>query len=108
MALSCLTCSQILQKTDSYREYSLENPRLKKMRCAPVGRMWSGHIAWEDQDQREGPLVKMKGEDSRAQSTGSSVLPGSTKPRLVRSPGMRRDWSLEDLSDKTEEGVMSL
>ncbi|KAI9124964.1 hypothetical protein K1719_003580 [Acacia pycnantha] len=66
--------------------------------------MWSGHIAWEDQDQREGPLAKMKGEHHR---TGSSVLLGSTKPRLVRSPGMRRDWSFEDLSDKTEEGVTS-
>ncbi|XP_028789245.1 uncharacterized protein LOC114758043 [Neltuma alba] len=106
MSLSCLTCSQVLQKTDSFREYSSEKPGLRKVRCTPVERTWSGNIALEDQDRRQEPLVKIKREHRRAHSTGSAAFPGSVEPRLVRSPGMRRDWSFEDLAGKNEEGFM--
>ncbi|XP_054823699.1 uncharacterized protein LOC129321812 [Prosopis cineraria] len=106
MNLSCLTCSQVLEKTDSYREYASEKASLRNVRRTPVERTWSGNIAREDQGQTRGLLVKIKREHRRAHSTGSAALPGSVEPRLVRSPGIRRDWSFEDLAGKDEEGVM--
>ena len=135
MALNCLPCSQILEKTNSYREYYSEKPDIENnARCTRVERTSLEEIIdWEDEDkdqrEREQSWVKFKREHRRAQSMTFSVLPvigeesspkikrehrrahsmafaalpGCIEPRLVRSPGMRRDWSLEDLACKKNE-----
>ena len=34
------------------------------------------------------------------ENVGQAESSGKSEPRLVRSPGMRRDWSFEDLTKK--------
>lgn len=38
----------------------------------------------------------------RMHSTGAVTFEGTAKPRLVRSSGMRRDWSFENLRQRDE------
>jgi len=45
-----------------------------------------------------GPLAKVKAQHHRRSNSESGV-----EPRLVRSSGMRRDWSFEDLSTQQKD-----
>ncbi|KAE9607868.1 hypothetical protein Lal_00040010 [Lupinus albus] len=98
MSLNCLTCGNALQRVKSDKEYAPENKGSMKMKMN-IERMWSGNIS-ETTTQHVvlggGSVSKIKKEHHhrmrRSNSTGNNV-----GPRLVRSSGMRRDWSLEDL-----------
>ncbi|KAH1265090.1 hypothetical protein GmHk_01G000852 [Glycine max] len=51
---------------------------------------------------RSGPLVKVKAEHHRRINSE-----GDVGPRLVRSNGMRREWSLKDLAGQQQDkGVL--
>ncbi|KAL5179537.1 hypothetical protein HKD37_01G000824 [Glycine soja] len=47
---------------------------------------------------RSGPLVKVKAEHHRRINSE-----GDVGPRLVRSNGMRREWSLKDLAGQQQD-----
>ncbi|KAL5791436.1 hypothetical protein ACOSP7_000030 [Xanthoceras sorbifolium] len=106
MSLNCLTC-QTLQRTDSEKEYGHEIYRT--LCCIKVERSWSGNLtpppppAYEQ--MRNGSMVATKNRKKscrRLHSTGA-VYDGTDEPRLVRSAGMRRDWSFEDLGERNDQ-----
>ncbi|GAV58036.1 hypothetical protein CFOL_v3_01572 [Cephalotus follicularis] len=115
MSLDCLSC-QVLQRTNSDNE--LEHVPRKPYRetCfAMVERgSWSGNLnppppPYEKMRSGKSMLIeKVKKGHRRLHSTGTVAFEGSGEPRLVRSCGMRRDWSFEDLRDrdkKRKEGI---
>ena len=96
MSLSCLTCSQVLQKTDSFRELFNENEYRESSK--KVDRTWSGNMPASNQEITKGSaMAKIKANHCRNYSTGNIPSSGRAEPRLVRSSGMRRDWSFENL-----------
>lgn len=102
MSLNCLACSQVV-KTDSPIECAPESPSLRKSRSMAVDRgSWSGNninvTPPHERHGTRGPMAKIKREHRRTQSAADAFHQG--EPRLIRSPGMRRDWSFENLADK--------
>ncbi|KAL2348954.1 hypothetical protein Fmac_002954 [Flemingia macrophylla] len=111
MSLNCLTCSQMLQRTDSFGELFAEK-KFKDM-CKQVPNekpRWSDNMNMNmpsspSKRERELPkataaVTKIKAEHRRNYSTGDVPYPpGSEGPKLVRSSGMRRNWSFEDLPE---------
>ncbi|KAJ8774465.1 hypothetical protein K2173_016911 [Erythroxylum novogranatense] len=109
MSFNCLTC-QVLQRTDSEKEY-LPEIADKKFRHIKVVRNWSGNI--NPTNEHNGavgigvsvgtssfkiPSRKAKTENHRRLcSTGAINFKINGEPKLVRSSGMRREWSFEDL-----------
>ncbi|KAF7829228.1 transcription factor MYC2-like [Senna tora] len=100
--------SQTLQRTNSHRECAPENRSLRKARSLQVDRSWAGNMAppTDCKERRGGPMAIIKREHRRVHSAGSDAYSNSHEPRLVRSPGMRRDWSFENLADKNEDTVI--
>ncbi|XP_022923493.1 uncharacterized protein LOC111431168 [Cucurbita moschata] len=91
MTLNCLSC-QLLQRTDSERDPDPQHQNYYSVQIEPSGRSWSALP--EDQAPPVAPR--------RLHSSGPISL-GSKEPKLVRSSGMRRDWSFEDLRAIREE-----
>ncbi|MED6200221.1 hypothetical protein PIB30_083019, partial [Stylosanthes scabra] len=90
MSLKCLTCSHVLERTDSYNELFTRKVDRSLFKCeTPKG----------------GALYKIKSERRRSQSTGDVPSSPSTEPRLVRSSGVRRDWNLENLGVDNQDHV---
>ncbi|KAL9328502.1 hypothetical protein ACSQ67_003505 [Phaseolus vulgaris] len=110
MSLNCLTCSQLLQRTDSFGELFAENEfkEIKEI-CKQVDRSWSSNKL-PATPKRELPKVstvaKLKGDHRRNYSTGDVPYPGSSGPKLLRSSGMRRNWSFEDVTETQEQQSM--
>ncbi|QCD90773.1 uncharacterized protein LOC114166390 [Vigna unguiculata] len=126
MSLNCLTCSQFLQRTDSfdelfpekffpekeYKEY--KEHKESKETCKEVDRSWSNKKL-PSSPKRElpkhelpkvGAVAKLKGDHRRNYSTGDVPYPpGTSGPKLMRSSGMRRNWTFEDLAEKPEHSV---
>ncbi|KAL3737804.1 hypothetical protein ACJRO7_019344 [Eucalyptus globulus] len=114
MSLNCLTC-QAQRKEDTELEYGCideEGPR--SLCCVLVDRNWSGPLVtppapttpYYEHRSRSGPLGLRKKKAKKghrrlwgttASSLGEKPIAGSGEARLVRSSGMRRDWSFEDL-----------
>ncbi|KAK7386130.1 hypothetical protein VNO78_26116 [Psophocarpus tetragonolobus] len=99
MSLNCLTCGQALQRVNSDRDKPLPPPEEtmpitnnKKKVVIQVDRSWSGNMN-PPKYAHSGPLVKVKAEHHRRTNSESDV-----GPRLIRSSGMRRDWSFENLT----------
>lgn len=96
--MNCLTC-QALPRTQSDREnhgYETSSSRGKSC-CLYVPRRWSAELTpptYEsikiDDDISSSPHKKVKTRRVHSDCSGN-------EPRLVRSSGMRRDWSFEDL-----------
>ncbi|RDY10295.1 hypothetical protein CR513_05206, partial [Mucuna pruriens] len=106
MSLNCLTCCQMLERTDSYGEL-FENKKLKEI-CKQVDRSWSGNLSSStpqcDLPKPAGPLAKIKTDHRRNYSTSDvPYSPGSSGPKLMRSSGMRRNWSFEDLPAEKQD-----
>lgn len=110
MTLNCLTC-QSLQRTNSDKEYGNGGP-IKKLCCIKVERSWSGNLTPPPYEQirngAHGSMVvtakkKVKKNHRRLNSTGAVAFTTNTEPKLVRSVGMRRDWSFEDLRQRNNE-----
>ncbi|KAK7309620.1 hypothetical protein RJT34_06502 [Clitoria ternatea] len=144
MSLNCLTCSQLLQRTDSFRELFMENNDCTEM-YKQVDRSWSPpsqtDIPKTSELPKGGPLTKVKVEHRRALSFGNlpsfrnsepelpkdcelpksgaiskvkaehrrahstGNVPYDSEPKLIRSSGMRRDWSFENLAENQDQRV---
>ncbi|KAL9368969.1 hypothetical protein Peur_040168 [Populus x canadensis] len=102
MSLGCLSC-QDLQRSDSERECLQGKPHQNKLGCIMMERSWSGNLSPPSHGQmgRKSTAVAarkvIKKEPHRLNSAGGVTFKGCEEPRLVRSSGMRRDWSFEDL-----------
>ncbi|KHN38922.1 hypothetical protein glysoja_014914 [Glycine soja] len=56
--------------------------------------------------QQPNVVAKVKADHRRNYSTGDVPYPsGSAGPKLVRSSGMRRNWSFEDVAETQDQGV---
>ncbi|CAL9028949.1 unnamed protein product [Prunus brigantina] len=110
MTLNCLTC-QVLNRTNSSgsdKDNVCKDKAYRKLCCVNINmeRSWSGNLTPPSYEQiQESSMFmpdKKKGKMSlghrRLMSTGGVAYEGSTEPRLVRSSGMRRDWSFENLA----------
>lgn len=120
MSLSCLTC-QVLQRTNSsgsersYKHRKAQKACNRKLCCVNMDRSWSGNLTpppYYEKIDRSAPLLgeldkKKKNEKKaghrRLCSTGGVAYEGSAEPKLVRSAGMRRDWSFENLERLRKE-----
>ncbi|XP_057975931.1 uncharacterized protein LOC131163351 [Malania oleifera] len=108
MSLNCLTCPT-MQRTDSDGNTRYEPYKPPMILCCPkISRNWSGNLAPPPyEEMRSGPFAKKAKKSHRhLRSTNDAMLEGAfmeeenTEPRLVRSCGMRRDWSFEDLRQR--------
>ncbi|KAF7809498.1 putative plant/MZA15-19 protein [Senna tora] len=115
MSLNCLACS-LIQRTDSYEDLMMpEKESVATKLRVKVDRSWSfGNIGspasggrrqcydGENHGLKGGALANIKTNHRRFQSDGNVGYdpPASPGPRLVRSCGVRRDWSFEDLMSK--------
>lgn len=100
--MNCLTC-QALPRTQSDRENrGYETPSTRgKSCCLYVPRRWSTELTTpssydsikiDDDHHISSSNVHKKARTRRVRSEC-----GGNEPKLVRSSGMRRDWSFEDL-----------
>lgn len=118
MSLNCLSC-QVFQRTNSDLE---RNNYGKGFLSANTERSWSGNLVAKPpcNSNNKNKDIQMKSEQVMAVSrkkvktllghhrrlhcSGTESFEGINKePRLVRSCGMRRDWSFEDLSGRAEK-----
>ncbi|CAN6712282.1 unnamed protein product [Malus baccata var. baccata] len=108
MSLNCLSC-QVRQRTSSSgdRDHASKEKAYRKLCCVNINidRSWSGNLTSPPYEQIENSsifVLETKGKKGpghrRLMTTGGVAYEGSTEPRLVRSSGMRRDWSFENLS----------
>lgn len=126
MSLNCLSCGG---HSEPRRDTKLEHGRDDvpwAARCFGVGRSWSGELTppplyahlRSSSIPVDPPDDKQKGHRKIA-STGSALFGGSTdrreagaateeEPWLVRSGGMRRDWSFEDPRERMAGVVKGL
>ncbi|KAJ9152449.1 hypothetical protein P3X46_026014 [Hevea brasiliensis] len=99
MSLNCLTC-QDLQRNNSGTEYDQESI-YRNLCCIKVERSWSGNLSpppYEKIGKSSMTITrKIKKNHRRLNSTGAIAFKESGEPKLMRSSGMRRDWSFEDL-----------
>ncbi|KAE8657253.1 Detected protein of unknown function [Hibiscus syriacus] len=99
MSLNCLTC-QVLKRTDSVNERDHSGRKQK-----PNLTFCWGSAAWSPNYEqiRSEPTSKKVKKGHRRRNTIHTTYESKgldadhAEPRLVRSSGMRRDWSFEDL-----------
>ncbi|XAR54812.1 hypothetical protein NMG60_11030116 [Bertholletia excelsa] len=102
MSLNCLLC-QKLQRVDSDQELpEVENPQplpqtQPRPRRPKNERSWSGNLAPRLPYNKAGPESAMQRSKSGRLMLHSGPMTYGESPRLVRSCGMRRDWSFENL-----------
>ncbi|XVF13623.1 hypothetical protein REPUB_Repub08aG0223600 [Reevesia pubescens] len=112
MSLNCLTC-QVLIRTDSNndKDSHVKEKDSMKFCCTSIGRSWSGNISPAAYEQiRIEPIsvvppkkIKKLGH-RRLKTIGAETFEtDGAGPRLVRSSGMRRDWSFEDLRGQRDD-----
>ncbi|KAK6787103.1 hypothetical protein RDI58_015628 [Solanum bulbocastanum] len=109
MSLSCLTCK--ITRTDSTNEFNEKkfnnnvdknNKEKHKFSRRSVERSWSGNLESTSNEKKMShslsiiPENKVKKGSHRTFNSGPIEFPTET-PKLVRSPGISRDWSFEDL-----------
>ncbi|KAG6636186.1 hypothetical protein I3843_11G092300 [Carya illinoinensis] len=105
MNLNCLTCKY---KESNTSESETEFDRSGECCCVKVDLFSTGNIHLFSYENMRSGFVK-PGEKKvrlghrRTCSEGVVGFGGGTEPRLVRSCGMRRDWSLEDLAHGGEK-----
>ncbi|XWS38749.1 hypothetical protein CRYUN_Cryun19dG0157100 [Craigia yunnanensis] len=114
MTLNCLT-SQVLRRTDSNNDRDCgKEKESSKFCCIRVDRSWSGNINPAVYEQiRSEPMSMFSSKKikkgHRRLNTIATTFGAVTfeaddvEPRLVRSCGMRRDWSFEDLRGQMGE-----
>uniref|UniRef100_A0A803PNF7 Uncharacterized protein n=1 Tax=Cannabis sativa TaxID=3483 RepID=A0A803PNF7_CANSA len=114
MSLNCLSC-QVFQRTNSDLERNHYGEGLLQTN---VERSWSGNLVTHNNNKdveimkggrmttvsRKKLQVKsLLGQHRRHHFSSGSFDGVNKEPRLVRSCGMRRDWSFEDLSGRIEK-----
>ncbi|KAF9623614.1 hypothetical protein IFM89_003541 [Coptis chinensis] len=104
MSLSCLIC-----QTSRKKEFDLEVRRdqharsvakLKSSCCIGLERNWSGGLSTPPRYKKirnETSMLINKNVNVKKTHRRMVSLERDCAPRLVRSGGMRRDWSFEDL-----------
>lgn len=111
MSLNCLRCHH-LQRIDSEEELNEKSdiagtPLLVQTR-SKVDRSWSGNLAPRPYEK----LADVVGEKGKKGHHRLHTISGPIRyedgPRLVRSSGMRRDWSFEDLRQRREEKIKAV
>lgn len=114
MSLNCLTCHQ-LRRIESEEELNekydtVGTPHFVQT-WSKVDRSWSGNLAPRPYDKliknKSGDMVGKKGQKGH-QRGHSGPVGYQDGPRLVRSAGMRRDWSFEDLRQNREEKIKAV
>ncbi|KAA8525881.1 hypothetical protein F0562_008019 [Nyssa sinensis] len=86
-----------LVDSDKERSGKYDHDRPSFRLCwATVERSWSGNISMKDVQSAMLPAKRVKKGRHRVHCSGPVEFENST-PRLLRSSGMRRDWSFEDL-----------
>ncbi|GAB4834740.1 hypothetical protein Ancab_033004 [Ancistrocladus abbreviatus] len=99
MSLNCLNCP-VLHRIDSDCCTRFVN---KAICCkVMVDRSWSGNLnpdAYYEKMRGSSGMTKKKAKQDqrRIGSTGAVDLEENPKPKLIRSGGMRREWSFECL-----------
>ncbi|KAL7164873.1 hypothetical protein ACSBR2_040711 [Camellia fascicularis] len=108
MSLNCLTC-QNLPRVDSEKELteSSDKPLFTLRRFKNVDRTWSGNLApprpYEKiRNHNESAMARKAAKNNHHRLHGSGPIGYDNGPKLVRSSGMRRDWSFEDLKQRRE------
>ncbi|XVF51982.1 hypothetical protein PTKIN_Ptkin04bG0228300 [Pterospermum kingtungense] len=112
MSLNCLTC-QVLQRTNSNSSNESGHcGKEKGCRRFCCIRSWSGNLspATYEQIRSDKPMSMAvskkikKGHHRRLNTIDTTyrtvAFVADGEPRLVRSSGMRRDWSFENLREK--------
>ncbi|PON87400.1 LOW QUALITY PROTEIN: hypothetical protein TorRG33x02_167530 [Trema orientale] len=112
MSLNCLSC-QVLQRTDSdlERDNGVEKYSYEKLLCSNIGRSSGNLVApspCKELIKSESMFVAPKKATGtlghrRLQSSGAFMFEGTTEPRVVKSYGMRRDWSIKNLRQRDKE-----
>ena len=122
MSLNCLNC-QVLKRTDSdgrEMDFRAENYSYEKLLRSKQAqqRSWSGNLApmvapppvnGNYAEQTKSGLVVVahkkvsKSGHRRLNSAGALGFEGTAEPRLLRSSGMRRDWSFENLRERDDK-----
>ncbi|XP_022738654.1 uncharacterized protein LOC111291275 [Durio zibethinus] len=113
MSLNCLT-RQVLQRTDSnnHRDHCVKEKDSRKFCGIGIDRSWSGNIYEQIRSDHDPmsvvPSKKIKKGHHRRLNTidttyGAVAFEADGEPRLVRSCGMRRDWSFENLREERDE-----
>ncbi|KAG6596735.1 hypothetical protein SDJN02_09452, partial [Cucurbita argyrosperma subsp. argyrosperma] len=103
MSLNCLSCQLFLQRSDSDKD--LEQHEYFTDQAKSPDRSWSGNLSFRPPTRQNSDGFRVRTENKvapmghrRLHSTGAVAFGGPGKePRLIRSAGMRRDWSFEDL-----------
>ncbi|KAL2472500.1 Uncharacterized protein Adt_40676 [Abeliophyllum distichum] len=104
MSLNCLARQTIRRTTDMNKErrdrFNLEKPNFS-LCLGRVERNWSGNLEHSSsyEKMRSGTNLSPANKASNGGSTAFDT--GVATPRLVRSSGMRRDWSFEDVRTTT-------
>ncbi|KAK8560816.1 hypothetical protein V6N13_026251 [Hibiscus sabdariffa] len=111
MSLNCWTCP-VLQRTNSNNDVDFGKEKgISRFFCVKVNRSWSGNTSPQPYEQigkepsNSGIPPKKIKKGSRQFNTFDNTTYGTMgfkanvegEPRLVRSSGMRRDWSFENL-----------
>ncbi|KAG5589367.1 hypothetical protein H5410_039881 [Solanum commersonii] len=106
MTLNCLTC-QVLKRTDSHEELrkkfkNVDEKSNFRLFSGGIERNWSGNLVQKPRFEKTrartlvGQETNAKKGSRRVHNSGPIEFM-TDSPRLARSPGMRRDWSFEDL-----------
>ncbi|RWR89699.1 pollen-specific small CDPK-interacting protein 1 [Cinnamomum micranthum f. kanehirae] len=100
MTLSCLTC-KTPQRTNSDLKDEHFDARFQRLRPTRTNRNWSGRLfPCSSEDTMKTRHRHGSTTTDVMENVGQSEGSCKSEPRLVRSPGMRRDWSFEDLTKK--------
>uniref|UniRef100_A0A7N0UXU2 Uncharacterized protein n=1 Tax=Kalanchoe fedtschenkoi TaxID=63787 RepID=A0A7N0UXU2_KALFE len=106
--INCMN-RNVLERTDSCKLDRVDSPEQHVRLCfLKVERSWSGNLTPPRYEQVKddgvvGKEVKKKKAHHRRYKSEAGALLG--EPKLVRSSGMRRDWSFEDLRDNKTRNV---
>uniref|UniRef100_A0A803L604 Uncharacterized protein n=1 Tax=Chenopodium quinoa TaxID=63459 RepID=A0A803L604_CHEQI len=125
-----LNCCHVLHRTDSDQDLSKRLISHDDKSSTPKNisslfshkilaeRSWSGKLMASPREKKVKSMVggatpkKFKAHHRRYGSTGALSYGGegddlTNEPKLVRSGGLRRDWSLEDLEAELRDGKRS-
>ncbi|TYJ41234.1 hypothetical protein E1A91_A03G006400v1 [Gossypium mustelinum] len=116
MSLNCLNCRMLKRTIDSNnsRDHCSKAKHRRKIGFNDRARSEISPVAYEkltsDDDLVMPTIGPKKSHHCRANTIdmtyGAVTFEADGKPRLVRSSGMRRDWSFENLRDENKRNEM--
>ncbi|XP_038971208.1 uncharacterized protein LOC120104357 [Phoenix dactylifera] len=106
--LSCLSCNSPPSHASAFDDEPYESPWWVRRCCGIEGSSWSGSLSPPPYAQLRSESVRAASREKKSGhrkmlSTGSPLTGDFDlhsplgEPRLVRSGGLRRDWSFEDV-----------